>query len=168
MKISTALPQITLKDIHGRDWTSTSALGKILILNFWSAECPLSKSIDEQLLSQLNTWEDRVTYAVVAANTNETLEQLQTAAQFRRIPQVLLDEKQALANQLGAQTTPHFFVFDGEGLLRYQGGFDDTSFRQRTATRLPLVEAVNALLAGREVEISESQPFGCTIVRFSG
>lgn len=168
MQIDTRIPDISLHDIYGNNWDSTSVTGKIIIINFWSAECPLSKTIDEKLLPQLNTWKDRVTYAAVAANTNETLEQLQTAAQARRIPLVLLDEKQEFANQLGAQTTPHFFVFDGEGVLRYKGGFDDTSFRQRTATRLYLVEAINALLEGREVKIPESQPFGCTIVRFSG
>lgn len=167
MQIGSSLPLISLPDIYGNKWDSTSTTGKIFIINFWSAECPWSKTVDEQLLPHLNAWEDQLSYAAVAANTHEPLELLQTTAQARHIPRVLLDENQAFADQLGALSTPHFFVFNGEGNLRYQGGFDDTSFRKREASRFYLVEAVNALLAGGKPAVQEAPPFGCTIVRFS-
>jgi hypothetical protein len=73
-----------------------------------------------------------------------------------------------LADQLKAATTPHFYIVDADGRLRYQGAFDDITFRQRTATRNYVFEAVAALLDGREPDPTEVRPYGCTIVRYSG
>jgi hypothetical protein len=164
-KNSRLLP-FTLKEPDGKTWHSDSAAGKILILNFWSAECPWSQKVDMLLLPYLKEWGDRVIYAAVACNANEPVELIRAAALERQLPLVLLDEQQTLANQLEALITPHFFVYDPEGLLQYQGGFDDTSFRMRTPTKQYLVEAVNALMADRKPEVNEAPPFGCTIVRF--
>jgi hypothetical protein len=120
-----------------------------------------------QVHPHLKEWGDRVVYASIAPNANEPVELIRAAALERHLPLVLLDEHQTLANQLGAITTPHFFVYDPDGMLQYQGGFDDTSFRIRTATRQYLVEAVNSLLKGQEIEVVETPSFGCTIVRFA-
>ena len=133
MQPNSRLIPFTLKEPDGKLWQSKSAAGKILVLNFWSAECPWSKKVDQLLPPHLKEWGDRVIYAAVACNTNEPIELIRTAALERQLPLVLLDEQQKLANQMGAMTTPHFFVFDSQGLLQYQGGFDDTSFRVRIA-----------------------------------
>jgi hypothetical protein len=87
-------------------------------------------------------------------------------ARERRLPTVLLDRAQSVADQYFAQTTPHFFVIDQHGILRYQGAFDDLTFRQREPTRHYLVEAVAALLAGRLPDLQTTPAYGCTIVRY--
>ena len=38
---------------------------------------------------------------------------------------VLLDESGALGMQYGAKTTPHMYMIDAEGILRFKGGIDD-------------------------------------------
>lgn len=167
MQTGSPIPKFSLQDINGINWQSSSADGKVLVLNFWSAECPYSKRIDEQVLPQLQPWGDQVVYAAVAVNANESIDLVRTSARKRHLPLVLLDMQQTLAHQLNAQITPQFFVYDVNGVLRYQGGFDDSSFRQRTAARAYLVEAVNALLAGQQPEVTEAPPFGCAIVRFA-
>ena len=50
-------------------------------------------------------------------------------------------------------------------LSDYRGAFDDVTFRQRAATRSYLKDAVEALLAGRNPDLAETAPYGCTIVR---
>jgi hypothetical protein len=70
-----------------------------------------------------------------------------------------------VAEQYRAQTTPHLFVIDREGILRYQGALDDTNFRQRNATRFFLREAVKAVLVGHDPDPAQTTPYGCTIVR---
>jgi hypothetical protein len=167
MQISDLVPPISLPDINGNTWHPSSAEGRILLLNFWSADCPHSKRVDEVLSPNLKQWGDRVVYAVVNSNANEAMDLIQTTSLERHLPLVLLDRQQTLTNLLDARTTPHFFVFGSSGRLVYQGGFDDTSFQQRTAKRLYLVEAVNALISGLEPEIKQAPPFGCSIVRFS-
>jgi hypothetical protein len=54
---------------------------------------------------------------------------------------------------------------DRMGILRYRGAVDDVTFRRRTATRFYLEEAVEALLAGRLPDLSETLAYGCAIVR---
>ncbi|MBA4380222.1 MAG: hypothetical protein C0393_06040 [Anaerolinea sp.] len=66
-----------------------------------------------------------------------------------------------------ALTTPHLFVVDADGILRYRGAFDDVTFRQRTATRCHVREAVETLLVGRRPALAETAPYGCAIVRIN-
>jgi hypothetical protein len=87
------------------------------------------------------------------------------SAEARCLPTVLIDAEQAVANLYEALTTPHAFLVDRQGLLRYRGAVDNITFRQRQATRFFLPEAVEAVLHGRLPEISETPAYGCAIVR---
>jgi hypothetical protein len=101
----------------------------------------------------------------IASNRNEDVEALKNAADARRLPTVLLDENCRVADQFGAQTTPHVFVIDRAGVLRYRGAIDNMTFRQRTPTRFFLDEAVESLLEGHLPPLAESPAYGCAIVR---
>jgi hypothetical protein len=90
---------------------------------------------------------------------------LDAAAKARRLPTVLLDSQHLIADLYEAITTPHAFVIDREGILRYRGAVDDVTFRHRKATRFYLEEAVEALLDGRLPELQETLAYGCAIVR---
>jgi hypothetical protein len=83
----------------------------------------------------------------------------------RRLPLLLLDAQHEAADLYAAQSTPHAFVIDREGVLRYQGAVDNVAFRQRAATRFFVEEAVEALLEGRLPPVQETRAFGCAIVR---
>ena len=101
----------------------------------------------------------------IAANRNESLQMLEEAARTRRLPSVLVDAEHLVADLYEAQTTPHAFIVDREGILRYRGAVDDVTFRRRKAIRLFLEDAVEALLAGRLPELTEMPAYGCAIVR---
>jgi len=102
---------------------------------------------------------------LIAANRSEPAQVAEEAANARRLPTILLDPEHVVADLYEAVTTPHAFVVDREGILRYRGAVDDVTFRQRKATRFHLEEAVEALLDGRLPEIQETPPYGCAIVR---
>jgi hypothetical protein len=161
-------PDFELADLQDRKFRLSKRQPGILILNFWSAECPWSERADGLLLEWLAGWGLPVSLWTVAANANEPREMVSVVAGQRGLPVVLLDTHQAVANLYQAQTTPHAFVIDQAGLLRYQGAVDDVTFRQRTPTRYYLREAVEALLAGRQPQPQETPPYGCTVVRYAG
>jgi hypothetical protein len=69
-----------------------------------------------------------------------------------------------VAQEFGALTTHHFFVLDKARVLRYQGRMDNARDPAR-ATYSDLENALNDLLANRKVAVSETQSFGCVIVR---
>ena len=154
-----------LPDLQGRLHRLSDYRGKIVIINFWSAECPHSERADRYLLGLLERWDGEVALLSIASNRNESIQLLEEAARTRGLPIVLVDAEQTVADSYGAQTTPHAFVVDREGVLRYRGAVDDVTFRQRTATRFFLADAVEALLDGRLPELAETPAYGCTIVR---
>ena len=117
------------------------------------------------MMACLVQWGQDVQLLSIAANRNESAQIVADAARARRLPTVLLDEEHVVADLYEAVTTPHVFVVDREGILRYRGAVDDVTFRQRKATRFYLEEAVEALLHGRVPELQETPAYGCTIVR---
>jgi peroxiredoxin len=165
MQLNQPAPDFELSDLQGNRHKLSCYRGRIVILNFWSAECPHSERADRSLMACLVQWGAEVTLLSVAANRNEPAQMLEEVAKARRIPTVLLDPGHAIADLYEAVTTPHVFILDRDGILRYRGAVDDVTFRHRTATRFYAEEAVDALLEGRLPEFQESIAYGCAIVR---
>jgi peroxiredoxin len=165
LSINELCPDFELPDLQGIPHKLSDYRGKIVIVNFWSAECPHSERTDRLIVACLVQWGADVDMLSIAANQNESLPILEEAAQTRRLPMVLIDAKHIVADLYQAQTTPHVFVLDREGILRYRGAVDNVTFRQRKATRFFLGDAVEALLEGGLPKLSEIPAYGCTIVR---
>lgn len=165
MQLNEPAPDFELPDLHGVQHTPSCYRGKILILNFWSAECPHSERTDRYLVSLLENWDGDVVMLSIASNRNESIQMVADAAKARSVSNVLIDSEHLVADLYEAVTTPHVFVLDREGILRYRGAVDNITFRRREATQFFLQEAVEALLDGRSPEVSETPAYGCTIVR---
>lgn len=161
-------PDFVLQDLNGRAFRLTDQRGRIMVLTFWSAECPHSERGDEILAGLRAEWGDSVRVWRVASNNNEDEESLKRTALRRGVGPVLRDAGQSIADRYGARTTPHLFVIDKGGVLRYAGAPDDISFRQRVATRDYLGDVVRDLLQGRSPEPASTAPYGCAIVRGPG
>ncbi len=165
MEINHPASDFELPDLNGNVHRLSEYRGRIVIVNFWSCECPHSERTDKAITSMFVQWQDDVTMLTIASNRNESVEALQEAAESRRLPTVLQDADCAAADLFDAQTTPHVFVIDRQGILRYRGAVDDVSFRQSKPTRFFLDEAVESLLAGQLPTLTESPAYGCAIVR---
>ena len=135
-----SVPDFTLNDLQGIPHSLHQYRGKVIILNFWSAECPWVSRTDPELQSYLGQWGEQVTVLPIAPNANEPIEMLAAEAKKRGWPVVLHDQDRAVADLYGAENTPHLYVIDAAGTLRYQGAFDDVTFRQKTPTRQYLKE----------------------------
>jgi peroxiredoxin len=167
LELNGPAPEFTLPDLDGRIHMLSDYRGRIVIVNFWSAECPHSDRFDADITTRLAHWGVDVALLSIASNANEPDGMLAAVARQRKIPVVLRDAGQMVAGRYGALTTPHAFLIDRQGILRYRGAVDDVSFRQREPTRFYLREAVEAVLADQLPEVPEVQPFGCTIVRYA-
>jgi peroxiredoxin len=163
MQINQPAPNFELPDLEGGLHRLSDYRGKIVILNFWSCECPHSERTDKALLE----WRDasRVVLLSIASNRSENVQALKTAADARRLPTVMVDANCLVADLYQAQTTPHVYVIDQDGILRYRGAVDDVTFRKRMPTRFFLDEAVGSLLEGHLPALTESPVYGCAIVR---
>jgi peroxiredoxin len=165
MELHQPAPDFELPDLQGELHRPCDYRRKIVIINFWSAECPHSARTDSLILDLLEGWNGEVELLSIAANRNESLQMVGEAAKARRLPKVLIDAQHAVADQYDAVTTPHVFVLDRAGILRYRGAVDDVTFRRRESSQFFLRDAVEALLRGKVPELSETPAYGCTIVR---
>jgi len=165
MQINEPAPDFELPDIQGQMHKLSGYRGRIIIVNFWSCECPHSERADILMMDSLAKWNREVVLLSIAANKNESAQSVEEAARARSLPMVLIDAEHVVADLYEAVTTPHVFVVDREGVLRYRGAVDDITFRNRTATRFFLNEAVESLLNGHSPTLTETPAYGCTIVR---
>lgn len=165
ININQPAPDFELPDLDGKLHRLSEYRGRIVIVNFWSCECPHSERADKAVVAMFAQWRDDVSMLSVASNRNESLSALKKAAERRHLPNVLHDADCGVANLFGAQTTPHIFVMDRDGILRYRGSVDDVALRQKTPTRFFLDEAVESLLEGRLPALTETPAYGCAIVR---
>ena len=165
MNINESAPDFELPDLGGRLHRLSDTRGKIVVVNFWSCECPHSERTDQALMAASMRWAEEVTILPIASNRNESLQSINEISRARRQPILLIDAEHFVADLYNAQTTPHIFIMDRNGVLRYRGAVDDVTFRQRKPTRSFLDEAVEALLEGRLPALTETPAYGCAIVR---
>ena len=165
--IGAPAPDFELDDLEGRRHRLSEARGRVLILNFWSAECPWSERADEILVPLVSKSGDSVILWPIASNATETVGQIKTEADERGLGLILLDPDHAVADLYGALTTPHLFVIDSAGVLRFKGAPDDVNWQVAEPTRSYLLPAVEAAKQGQSPDPAETPAHGCTIIRFS-
>ncbi len=78
----------------------------------------------------------------------------------------LTDEDGTVGRMYGAKTTPHMFIIDPEGKLIYAGGIDDirsTDVEDLEKAENYVAAALDAALAGQEIEHKTTKPYGCSV-----
>ncbi len=82
----------------------------------------------------------------------------------------LLDPAGRVGKGYAAKTTPHLYVIDGKGVLRYQGGIDDKPTADQSdiaGARNHVLAALGEMKAGKPVSVPETRPYGCS-VKYAG
>ena len=74
----------------------------------------------------------------------------------------LRDESQQVARKYQAVKTPHVFMFH-KGKLVYKGAIDDNWEKPKEVKKEFLRDAIEAIIAGEDIEVKETSPVGCSI-----
>jgi len=77
----------------------------------------------------------------------------------------LVDEGSKLADQFGANHTPEIFLFNNNGVLVYKGAMNDNPSSPESAKKIYIEDAINALVAGKEINPNTTKSIGCSIKR---
>ena len=101
-----------------------------------------------------------------ARSGSESLEAMQTYAKNQNYKwYYAVDKDHEIADAFGANRTPENFLFDKDLKLVYHGAIDDNPSDDSNITRQHLKEAMDNLLAGKDIVVKESRSVGCSIKR---
>ena len=75
----------------------------------------------------------------------------------------LHDDTQTVATAYGAERTPEFYMIDQSGKIVYRGRLDDSPRDPSHATTADLSNAIDAIVNGKEVQVSRTESIGCSI-----
>lgn len=143
-----------------------SLRGDTTVVIFVSARCPVSNGYNERMQALYDDYAAKgVKFVFINANVNEPLEEVaQHAKQHSFTFPVYKDSENRVSDRFGATVTPETFVIDRSGAIRYHGYIDD-SLKPAGIHKQGLRMALDAVLAGKDVPVTETKAFGCTIKR---
>ena len=142
---------------------------KACVTVFLSTQCPVSKVYTPRLNALERQFKSQgVQFRGIFSNMQESQAEIGRFTQSRQLSfECVKDADGHLAAKYGATMTPQAFVEDPSGKILYQGRIDDNVDTSQVHKR-DLVEAINAVLAGRVVNHPKTVAFGCIIRRPAG
>lgn len=151
--------QHSLDDLKDKD---------VVVVVFTCNSCPVASDYEDRILAFAKKYagpDGKVGLVAICVNKvpEDLPEKLKERAESRgfNFP-YLYDETQAIGKAFGAAFTPEFFVLDKQRKIAYMGGMDDSSLEETVKNRF-LEPAVEALLAGKPVEVAEAPAIGCRV-----
>lgn len=137
---------------------------KVLIVCFTCNACPVAVAYEDRFIEFKKKYSEKdVKFVAINANATEDLAAMKKRAEEKdfNFPYAY-DGSGKSAEAYGAKVTPHMFVIDSQGIVAYIGSFDDEMAADKAKKHF-VVDAVDALLAGKKPETTEHAAFGCTI-----
>ncbi len=179
LAIGSLAPNFELPGVDGNihklsDYSSSPVLVVVFICN----HCPIAQMYESRVEKLSADYKDRGVSVVAiepndpkaitideldSSDISDSLEEMKIRAQYKHLsyPYLYDGETQSVTEAYGPQATPHAFVFDGSRHLRYEGRIDN-SYRVEMVTTHEVRDAIDALLAHKEVAVKHTGVFGCS------
>src|ERR1051326_4811466 len=180
LPLGAVAPDFKLPGVDGKKYSLKDfKKAEILVVVFTCNHCPTAQYYEERLKQIVNNYK-RKGLALVAINPNDpksvrldelgytdlsdSFAEMKIRAKHKKFnfPYLYDGDREEVSRAYGPVATPHAFVFDKERKLRYLGRVDDSERPELVKTR-DLREAIEALLAGRDVPVKQTKSFGCSI-----
>ncbi len=169
-------PDFTLKDIDGKEYKLSSFKGKYVVLEWVNFDCPFVKkhysSGNMQALQAEATKKGVIWLSICSSAPGKQghfpiADLKKRIATEKAVPTAyLIDENGVVGKLYGAKTTPHMFVIDSIGKLRYAGAIDDmpsTKVDDIPKATNYVRAALDAVTNGRAVAVKSQTPYGCAV-----
>ncbi|HTF89360.1 MAG TPA: redoxin domain-containing protein [Planctomycetota bacterium] len=177
LKVGMTVPETqAMKDLDGKAVSFKELRGKVVIVHFWSDRCPAEKHGDPVTKALEKTYAGKdVVILGIASNQNELGAAPPKDADYSKLytnlrdkikevgftHRVIADHGNVLSGLFQAKSTPHCYVIDQKGVLRYAGALDDNLDESKgEKAKIYVRDAADALLAGKDIEVKETRPYG--------
>ena len=181
LAIGSSAPDFKLSGIDGKTYSLSSFKdAEILVIVFTCNHCPTAQAYEARLIQLTKDYKSRGVDVVAImpndpksvqlnelgyADVGDSFEEMKLHAKRKdfNFPYLFDGETETVAKAYGPVATPHVFIFDKDRKLRYQGRIDDVEKPTGTPHNKDAQNAIEALLADKEVETKTTKVFGCSI-----
>jgi len=143
---------------------------KILCIIFMCNHCPYVVAVQQRINRIAKDYAGK-SFALIAINPNDaetypedSFENMKIRAEEEGyVFPYLRDDSQAIARAYDAVCTPDIYLYDENRILKYRGRIDDNWKDESKVSRKELRMAIDALLAGKEIDFDTVPSMGCSI-----
>jgi peroxiredoxin len=179
LPLGSSAPDFSLPGVDGKVHSLADyGTSPILVVVFTCNHCPIAQMYEQRIQQLEADYRDRGV-AVVAIQPNDpkairideldssdlsdSLDEMKIRVAYKNLhyPYLYDGETQSVARAYGPQATPHVFIFDKGRRLQYEGRIDN-SYRKEMVNSEDARNAIEALLANREVPVKKTGVFGCS------
>jgi thiol-disulfide isomerase/thioredoxin len=168
--VGTKAPGFSLVNtVDGKTYAFKPGDGKVSVVFFTCNQCPYAKAFEPRLIAIAKAYQAKnVAFYAIDSNDEaryeeETAANMKDRAVTHGYPYPYLkDADSSIARAYGARVTPHVYVIDSSGVVRYVGYVDDSA-RPEERRKTGLTDALDAVLANRPVAVTSTHAFGCSI-----
>lgn len=179
LALGSPAPDFALPGVDGQvHKLSDYASSPVLVVVFTCNHCPIAQMY-ERRIQQLAVDYKNKGVAIVAIQPNDpqairideldssdvsdSLPEMKIRVQYKHLtyPYLYDGDTQQITRAYGPQATPHVFIFDQQRHLRYEGRMDN-SYRMELVKTQDARNAIDALLAHKEVAVKHTGVFGCS------
>jgi len=173
-QVGDMVKDFSLKNVDG-EMVSLNGFedAKGFIITFTCNTCPYSVAYEDRLIELDKKYASKG-FPVIAINPNnpevkpgDSFEAMKVRAKEKGFTfPYIFDDGQKVYPQFGASRTPHMYVIAKTPKghqVKYIGAIDDNYKDAASVTKRYVEDAVDALLAGKEVEVKTTKAIGCSI-----
>lgn len=175
VEVGKPAPDFTGTDINGKTVKLSDYKGKIVVIESYNSDCPYChnqyktgamQNLQKDLAAKNVVW--LIVNSVNPKNfSHRTAEQAkqEMASEKMDVTAWIDDSSGKIGHLYDMQTTPHMFVVNKDGTLVYDGAIDNKPdpVHDPSTAKNYVREAVDDLIAGKPVEVTETKPYGCSV-----
>ena len=173
LELGTIAPDFNLPDTVSGEMISFSSLksDKATVVMFTCNHCPYVLHVNDEIVRLAKDYQAKgVSFVAISSNDVENYPQDAPDKMKILAKEVgytfpyLYDESQEVAKAYDAACTPDFYVFDKDAKLVYRGQLDGARpHLDVPVTGKDLRKALDAVLAGKPVDVVQKPSLGCNI-----
>ncbi|NEO61480.1 MAG: redoxin domain-containing protein [Moorea sp. SIO4G2] len=176
LSIDEKAPEFTGVDSNNTTHKLSDFKGKVVVLEWTNHQCPFVRKhynsgnmqkLQKEATSKGVVWLSIISSApgkqghVTPQKANELIKSSSASPTA-----VIIDSEGTIGRLYQARTTPHMYVIDTDGVLKYMGAIDNKPSANpadvETATNY-VRAAVDSVITNKPVETTVTQPYGCSV-----
>ncbi len=164
VQLDQEVASFTVSDLDGKSVSLADLYqegDKALVVVFWSTTCPICSAQLGRLKEVAAAYAEKgARFVLVNPNPSESADDMSAYLGEKKLELGFFrDEKKKAMKQFAAQVTPAYYVLDEERVLRYMGMLEQGKPGTKKHAAY-LADALDAVLAGREVETKSTLSSG--------